>query len=686
MDAPPASPASPASSTGSLRDAAAAAAAGKKQPPLDLQHLYAEATNMRVPSKMKEYYKFFQIPGIGNFAGGLPHVQFFPYDTLEAKIAKPQRWTPSPNKQDIVESDSEDEDGNEEDFTHIVDRVAAVSVTSDDSASFSSSSSSSSSAPSDRAAPERLVIPKSAPDGVAPEQKIDLATALQYGSAEGYPPLLAWIRNFAREYLHPNVPYEGGPDVLLTVGSTDGLAKTLELFVDNWNPVRDDISTRPGLLCESFIYGNVLSQIAPKGMQVVPVEADADGMVPYGPGSLEDVLANWDPSQGRRPHVMYTVTMGHNPTGIVLSLERRKQLYEVCSRFDVIIAEDDPYWYLQFPSAAVNEAASRNLAKPKSPLVAPTINKAAGQRSTGFAFLDSLVPSFLSVDVDGRVVRLDTFSKTVAPGCRLGWITAQPALIERFTRISETSTQQPSGFVQSLISELVMGPLPASSSSSSSSPKNAVAKKAEPVFSGWQVDGWVRWLEGLRGEYERRMNRMCTILDEGSFQLKQGTPVRSADADWGVITKTQLFTFDWPRGGMFVWIRMHFEAHPLWYAQRPDPVDGVFDGPLFSMALMLHLCTKPYLVLVSPGTMFSADDIVRLNRGWAYFRLCFAAESDENIDACSSRFVAGIQKFWKIKRVQELEDIINNSPVTMAETAEARAAGEMGNLGVWQGC
>jgi DNA-binding transcriptional MocR family regulator len=54
--------------------------------------------------------------------------------------------------------------------------------------------------------------------------------------------------------------------------------------------------------------------------------------------------------------------------------------------------------------------------------------------SYGYPFLDSLAPSFLSIDVDGRVVRLDTFSKTIAPGCRLGWITAQPAIIERYVR------------------------------------------------------------------------------------------------------------------------------------------------------------------------------------------------------------------------------------------------------------
>lgn len=104
------------------------------------------------------------------------------------------------------------------------------------------------------------------------------------------------------------MPYEGGPGVCLTVGSTDGFSKTLELLVDAWDPDRDDIRDRPGLLCETFVYGNILSQSQPKGVQVAPVAADEGGMVATGPGSLEDVLANWDYSKGRRPHLLYTVT------------------------------------------------------------------------------------------------------------------------------------------------------------------------------------------------------------------------------------------------------------------------------------------------------------------------------------------------------------------------------------------
>ena len=111
------------------------------------------------------------------------------------------------------------------------------------------------------------------------------------------------------------------------------------------------------------------------------------------------------------------------------------------------------------------------------------------RKSSGYPFLDSLVPSFLSVDVDGRVVRLDTFSKTVAPGCRLGFVTAQPDLIERFVRVAESSTQQPSGFVQSVIAELIIGTQPPEVERSWLSLRRASERA---TFTGWDTAGWVR--------------------------------------------------------------------------------------------------------------------------------------------------------------------------------------------------
>jgi len=244
-------------------------AAREKPAPRDLSHHYSVVTKRRVPSKVKEAYKLFQIPGILNIAGGLPNVAHFPFDTLEAQTAKPERWTPSPNHPgESAALSSEEEDPTA--ATHI-----SVPKTLDES--------------------DLL-------------KKIDLATVLQYGLAAGYPPLLSWVRQFTRENLQHNTPYKGGPEVILTCGSTDGFSKTLEVFVDQWTEGVNDIRDRPGLLCEPFVYSNILSQAQPHGVQAVPVKTDEFGMAVKGPGGLEDVLANWDPFRGKRPSLMYTVT------------------------------------------------------------------------------------------------------------------------------------------------------------------------------------------------------------------------------------------------------------------------------------------------------------------------------------------------------------------------------------------
>lgn len=119
-----------------------------------------------------------------------------------------------------------------------------------------------------------------------------------------------------------------------------------------------------------------------------------------------------------------------------------------------------------------------------------TRNYNAAGRSSGYDFLDSLVPSYLSLDTEGRVVRLDTFSKTVAPGSRLASITAQPAVIERLARITEATTQQPPGFVQSMVAGMIIG--------KQDDGEQARGLKTADI-SGWQMDSWVRWLESLRG-------------------------------------------------------------------------------------------------------------------------------------------------------------------------------------------
>lgn len=145
-------------------------------------------------------------------------------------------------------------------------------------------------------------------DAVDMTRKIDLTTALQYGTAQGYPPLFSFLRQFTRENLHPNVPYLNGPEINLTVGSTDGFAKAIECLSNVWSEERDWVREREGILCEEFAYMNAIQAVAPRGLQVVPVKMDDEGMTASGKGGLQDVLENWDAKLGKRPHLMYTVT------------------------------------------------------------------------------------------------------------------------------------------------------------------------------------------------------------------------------------------------------------------------------------------------------------------------------------------------------------------------------------------
>ncbi len=582
--------------------------------PLDLSHHYSQVTKNRGSSAVKDFYKYFRIPNIGNLAGGphscpefasqaltffpgLPNNNYFPFDTLEGAAALPDRFKPTPNKP--VDSPIE---------CHSHPRVTSSLTTS------------------------RVVVPKTSENNDL-LRRIDLRSALQYGTSQGYPPLYSYLRQFARENMHPNVPYAGGPEIILTCGSTDGFAKTIEALSDIWVEGQDRVEDQRGIVVEEFCYMNAIQTAKPRGLRIDPIKVDDEGMKVAGKGGLEDVLENWDKSKGKRPHLMYTVTIGQNPKGATLSVGRRKEIYALCSRYDIIIVEDDPYWYLQYPSA--NSGASD---QPSPASAIPGSRNLNVPKSSGYPFLDSLVPSYLSVDTDGRVVRLDTFSKTVAPGCRLGWITTQPALCERLMRITECSTQQPSGFVQSMIAEMIMGP------------QNRDGRGGGKDDLGWKTDGWVRWLEGLRGNYERRMQTMCSIFEEGKQLVKAGRR-QSISQEWSVVDTVPMFDFVWPLGGMFIWIRLNLETHPLWKKTTHEKL---------SRGLWIHLTTPKYLVLVAPGSLFAATETIREEKSFSYMRICFAAVDEEDVAPMSHRFVAGLKSFWGKKKLDDIEENMAN--------------------------
>ncbi|KAG8529842.1 uncharacterized protein KY384_005323 [Bacidia gigantensis] len=578
--------------------------------PVDISHHYSFVTKNRHRTFIKGFYKYFRIPNIGQLAGGLPNYKYFPFDTLEACAALPNHSTSGEQDDEIGKATT---------------RLSISDSKKDDRHS-------------------RVLVPRTSKTDDA-LRKIDVKSALQYGTSQGYPPLYSFVRQFALENMHPNVPYKPGPEIVLTAGATDGFSKSIEALSNAWSE-RDTATTREGIMVEEFAYSLPLQAARARGMNIVPVAVDDQGMSAEGSGGLSDVLEHWDFDKGKRPHLIYTITIGQNPTSGVLSVARRKAIYAMCVKYDILIIEDDPYWFLQYPSAC---SASQQLKEQHE-----AGNKTVPIKSSGYSFLDSLVPSYLSIDYQGRVIRLDTFSKTVAPGCRLGWITAQPALCERLFRITDAFAQQPSGFVQSVIAELIIGP-PSDDSTSGGGNKT----------KGWQTGGWVRWLEGLRDRYEWRMNTVCDVLEGGQdlvITTTQSSPRLGPQAseraglvpelsEYVHISKIRIYNFTRPRAGMFIWIHIHFPTHPVWpsFSSRPGRL---------SKALFIFLTTPKYRVVITPGEIFAATEDIKEERAWQYFRVCFGAVDEEVLEGMSWRLKEGIQAFWGIEDVEVVERLL----------------------------
>lgn len=248
----------------------------KRAAPKDLSHHLSRNAKARNASSIKQFYKYFAIPGIGQLAGGLPNNDYFPYDTLEAKVARPERWQPTPNKP--VDPPSEEQLAKLTLEHHPLHQPQ-----------------------------DHVEVPHTSKQK-NPVKKIDLDTALQYGTAQGYPPLYYFIRQLTQKHMQPNCPYKGGPEVILTCGNTDGFSKVLQCFSNEWYADKDCVWDREGLLVEEFAYMNAVQTARPRGLNIVPVKIDDEGMMTEGPGALRDVLENWDHEKGKIPHLMYTVT------------------------------------------------------------------------------------------------------------------------------------------------------------------------------------------------------------------------------------------------------------------------------------------------------------------------------------------------------------------------------------------
>ena len=220
-------------------------------------------------------------------------------------------------------------------------------------------------------------------------------TALQYGSGQGDPRLREQILEvMALEGIsaHPD-------DIVVTTGSQQALDLVTRIFIDPGDVV----------LAEAPSYVGALGVFSAYQADVVHVASDDDGLVPQ---ALEETIQALK-SQGRRIKFLYSVPNFHNPAGVTLSLERRPQVLDICQRHGILVLEDNPYGLLGFE---------------REPY-----------------------PAMRAASEEG-VVYLGSFSKTFAPGLRVGWALAPHAIREKLVLASESAILCPSAYAQMTVS------------------------------------------------------------------------------------------------------------------------------------------------------------------------------------------------------------------------------------------
>lgn len=196
---------------------------------------------------------------------------------------------------------------------------------------------------------------------------------------------------------------------------------------------------------------------------------------------------------------------------------------------DIIIVEDDPYFFLQFPASNLAGQSKYEVISNKD-------------------FIASLSPSFLRYDHQGRVIRLESFSKTLAPGLRLGYFIANPLFTERLLRASEVETQDPSGLSQAIVLALL---------------------------KSWTHDGFVRWMQHIRIQYQQRRDWMVAAFRQ-HFDLVPAAEFPELKTQ-GVVAvmetqdksqKVPVFSFVPPTGGMFIWSKFYLMSNPAFNRLR----------------------------------------------------------------------------------------------------------------------
>jgi len=271
--------------------------------------------------------------------------------------------------------------------------------------------------------------------------------ALQYGSGQGIPALREQILDvMALDGVSGSVD-----DIVTTTGSQQALDLVTKLFID------------PGdvILAEAPSYVGAIGVFRSYQAHVAHVAIDENGLIP---DALRETIARLR-AEGRTIKFLYTIPNFHNPAGVTLSAARRAEILDIARSNEILVLEDNPY---------------------------------------GLLYFDEKPPVALRATDDEGVIYLGSFSKTLAPGFRVGWALAPHAIREKLILAAESAILSPSSFSQLVVSEYL-------------------------ATADWQGQ-----IDTFRGVYRERRDAMISALNEYLPQLQ-----------WTV-----------PNGGFYVWLTL----------------------------------------------------------------------------------------------------------------------------------
>ena len=227
--------------------------------------------------------------------------------------------------------------------------------------------------------PSNTALEPEVVSGLAQEVLAKYGTSLlQYGATDGFNP----FRESAAEFLRGSgVNCEAG-DILPVQGGTQAFDVLLKALVNPGDAV----------LCESPTFLGAIQAMREYNANLISMPTDDEGVIVE---AAEELI------QKHHPKLMYVIPTFQNPTGITLSLERRKALAALASKYGVVIAEDDPYRDLRYSGEAL--------------------------------------PTIQSFDEEGWVVYMSSFSKYIAPGLRVGAAAVKNPLLLRKMVIGKQS-------------------------------------------------------------------------------------------------------------------------------------------------------------------------------------------------------------------------------------------------------